>query len=44
MRTARDADKLYAGVLYRRAETQPGGETAGVKDPADALKLAENYR
>jgi 2-oxoglutarate/2-oxoacid ferredoxin oxidoreductase subunit beta len=44
MRVARDADKLYAGVLYRRAKRAGEVTAQRALTSNDALELAERYR
>lgn len=44
MKVARDADKLYTGVLYQRSADKETAATAAVPDAAEMLGLAERYR
>jgi 2-oxoglutarate/2-oxoacid ferredoxin oxidoreductase subunit beta len=44
MQVARDADKLYTGVLYRRPLREVSILAQEVKSAQDALDLAENYK
>jgi hypothetical protein len=44
MQVARDADKLYAGVLYRRGGDARYTAPVQSRSAADSLELAENYR
>jgi 2-oxoglutarate/2-oxoacid ferredoxin oxidoreductase subunit beta len=44
MQVARDADRLYAGVLYRRPEREPQAPGQTSRTAEDALALAEHYK
>lgn len=44
MRIARDADRLWAGVLYRREEKGIGTISTSQRSTQDAIDLAEQYK
>ena len=44
MKVARDADKMYTGVLYRRSPDERKAANSTAPEPELMLGLAENYR
>jgi hypothetical protein len=44
MKVARDADKLYTGILYQRSPADKPQAAARIGDEAGMLGLAEKYR